>query len=181
VRRRKAYGALGLIVVVTALVVWSRLGPSPGPPPVLPPVPLPIDTRELPYELTGAVVTVVDGDTIDVDLNGRTVRVHYIGVTTPETTPPTNGQEPCGPDAAEANRMLVEGQTVRLELDVHQRDRDQRLLAYVYVGDIMINAELVRQGYAQVATDPPNVRYVDHFQQLQQEARTAGAGCWKAP
>jgi micrococcal nuclease len=181
VRRRKAYGALGLIVVVTALVVWSRLGPSPGPPPVLPPSPLPIDTRELPYELTGVVVKVVDSDTIDVELNGRTVRVPYIGVTTPETTHPTNGQEPCGPEAAEANRTLVEGQTVRLELDVQQRDRYQRLLAYVYVGDIMINAELVRQGYAQVATFPPNVRYVDHFQQLQRNARQAGAGCWKTP
>jgi micrococcal nuclease len=181
VRRRQAYGALGLIVVVTALVVWSRLGPSPGPPPVLPPAPLPIDTRELPYELTGAVVEVVDGDTIDVELNGHTVRVHYIGVTRPATTPPTSGQKPCSPEAAEAHRTLVEGQTVRLELDVQQRDRDQRLLAYVYVGDLMVNAELVRQGYAQVATYPPNVRYVDHFQQLQRDARQAGAGCWKAP
>jgi len=181
VRRRKAYGALGLLVVVTALVLWSRLGPFPGPPPVLPPTPLPIDTWELPYELTGAVVKVVDGDTIDVELNGRMVRVHYIGVTTPETTHPTNGQEPCRPEAAEANQTLVEGQTVRLELDVQPWDHDQRLLAYVYVGDIMINAELVRQGYAQVATFPPNVCYVDHFQQLQRDARQAGAGCWKAP
>jgi micrococcal nuclease len=176
-RRRKAYGALGLIVVVTALVVWSRLGPSPGPPPVPAPAPLPIDARELPYELTGAVVKVVDGDTIDVELNGRTVRVHYIGV----ATHPTQGQEPCGPEAAEANRTLVEGQTVRLELDVQQRDRDQRLLAYVYVSDVMVNAELVRQGYAQMATLPPNVRYADHFRQLQHDARAAGAGCWKAP
>ena len=96
-RRRKAYGALGLILVVTALVVWSRLGPSPGPPPVLPPAPLPIDTRELPYELTGAVVTVVDGDTIDVELNGSTVRVHYIGVTTPETMHPTKAKSPVAP------------------------------------------------------------------------------------
>jgi micrococcal nuclease len=127
------------------------------------------------------VAHVVDGDTIDVELNGRTVRVRYIGVNTPETTHPTKGQEPCGPEAAEANRTLVEGQTVRLELDVQQRDRDQRLLAYVYVGNIMINAELVRQGYAQVATFPPNVRYADHFQQLQQDAHAAGSGCWKAP
>jgi micrococcal nuclease len=70
---------------------------------------------------------------------------------------------------------------VRLELDVQSWDRYQRLLAYVYVGDLMVNAELVRQGYAQVATYPPNVRYADRFRQLQQEARAAGAGCWKAP
>jgi micrococcal nuclease len=127
------------------------------------------------------VAHVVDGDTIDVELNGRTVRVRYIGVNTPETTHPTKGQEPCGPEAAEANRTLVEGQTVRLELDVQQRDRYQRLLAYVYVSDVMVNAELVRQGYAQMATYPPNVRYADHFRQLQQDARAAGAGCWKVP
>jgi micrococcal nuclease len=55
------------------------------------------------------------------------------------------------------------------------------LLAYVYVSDVMVNAELVRQGYAQMATYPPNVRYADRFRQLQQEARTARSGCWKAP
>jgi micrococcal nuclease len=57
----------------------------------------------------------------------------------------------------------------------------QRLLASVYVSDVMVNAELVRQGYAQMATYPPNVRYADRFRQVQQEARTARSGCWKAP
>jgi micrococcal nuclease len=159
VRRRRAYGALGLIVVVTALVLWSRLGPSPGPPPVPPPVPVPTDKGEVLHSLTGPVVHVVDGDTIDVQLDGQQVRVRYIGVNTPETNHPTKGQEPCGPEASAANHRLVGGQTVRLELDVRPRDQYQRLLAYVYVGDVMVNAELVRQGYAQVATFPPNVRY----------------------
>jgi micrococcal nuclease len=45
----------------------------------------------------------------------------------------------------------------------------------------MVNAELVRQGYAQVATYPPNVRYADHFRQLQQDAHQAEIGCWKPP
>ena len=45
----------------------------------------------------------------------------------------------------------------------------------------MVNAELVRQGYAQVATYPPNVQYQDRFLALQREAREAGVGCWKAP
>jgi micrococcal nuclease len=127
------------------------------------------------------VVQVVDGDTIDVQLDGRKVRVRYIGVNTPATKHPTKGQEPCGPEVSAANRKLVEGKTVRLELDVQTFDRYERQLGYVYVGDLMINAELVRQGYAQMATFPPNVRDADHFRQLQQEARAGGAGCWKAP
>jgi micrococcal nuclease len=94
------------------------------------------------------VVHVVDGDTIDVQLDGRKVRVRYIGMNTPETKHPTKGQELCGPEASAANRQLVAGQTVRLELDVQPWDRYQRLLAYVYVSDVMVNAELVRQGYA---------------------------------
>jgi micrococcal nuclease len=180
VSRRRAYGALGLIAVVTALVLWSRLGPSPGPPPVPPPKPMRLDGEALPQSFTGRVVSVVAGDTIDVQLDGQQVRVRYIGVNTPETKHPTEGQEPCGPEASAANRRLVEGQTVRLELDVQAWDRSQRLLAYVYVGDVMVNAELVRQGYAQVATFPPNVRYVDQLRPLQQEAREAGRGCWGA-
>ena len=124
---------------------------------------------------------VVDGDPIDVQLDGRKVRVRYIGMNTPETKHPTKGQELCDREASAANRQLVTGRTVRLELDVQPWDRYQRLLAYVYVGDLMINAEFVRLGYAQVATYPPNVRYADRFRQLQQEARAAGAGCWKAP
>ncbi len=71
---------------------------------------------------------------------------------------------------------MVEGQAVRLELDVQARDRYGRLLAYVYVGDVMVNAELVRLGYAQVMTVPPNVRYQAVFLKLQREAREAGRG-----
>ena len=108
---------------------------------------------------------------------GKT-RVRYIGINTPETKHPTKGKEPCGPEASAVNRALVAGRTVRLELDVQPWDRYRRLLAYVYVGEIMVNAELVRRGYAQVATFPPNVRSVDQFQSLQREAREAGRGCW---
>ena len=112
---------------------------------------------------------------------GGWAKIPYIGINTPETKHPTKGREPCGPEASAANRRLVEGQTVRLELDVQPYDRYQRLLAYVYVGDVMVNAELVRQGYAQVATFPPNVTHQARFLALQREAREAGVGCWKMP
>ena len=129
--------------------------------------------------IEGTVVRVVDGDTIDVQLGDRAEKIRYIGVNTPEVHHPIKGEEPGGREAADVNRRIVGGQRVRLELDVRTRDRYGRLLAYVWVGDIMVNAELVRRGYAQVMTIPPNVRYQDLFVKLQREARDAGRGLWR--
>lgn len=130
-------------------------------------------------ELEGMVVRVVDGDTIHVKLGERVEKVRYIGVDTPEIQHPTRGEEPGGRQAAEVNRRLAGGQRVRLELDVQARDRHGRLLAYVWVGDLMVNAELVRLGYAQVITVPPNVRHRELLAKLQREAREAGRGLWR--
>jgi len=130
--------------------------------------------------IEGTVVRVVDGDTIHVKLWERVEKVRYIGVNTPETHHPTRGEEPGGREAAEMNRRLVAGQRVRLELDVRARDRHGRLLAYVWVGDLMVNAELVRLGYAQVMTVPPNVKHQELFVKLQREARDAGRGLWSS-
>ncbi len=132
-----------------------------------------------PRRLDGTVVKVVDGDTIHVQVNGRVEKVRYIGVNTPEVHHPTKGEEFGGREAAAVNRDLVTGQHVRLELDVQERDRYGRLLAYVWVGEVMINAELVRRGYAQVMTVPPNVRHQSMFLALQREARQAGRGLWR--
>jgi micrococcal nuclease len=130
--------------------------------------------------LTATVLRIVDGDTIDVRLNGRIEKVRYIGMDTPETHHPIKGEQPGGREAIAVNRRLVEGETVRLELDVQERDRYGRLLAYVYVGDLMVNAELVRLGYALVMTIPPNVKYASLFLKLQREAREASRGLWAA-
>jgi len=129
--------------------------------------------------LEGAVVRVVDGDTIHVRIGTLVEKVRYIGVNTPELRHPTRGEEPGGRDAAELNRQLVAGKRVRLELDVQERDRYGRLLAYVWVGDLMVNAELVRRGYAQVMTVPPNVRYQELLLKLQRDARQTGRGLWR--
>jgi len=120
----------------------------------------------------------VDGDTIKVRFNDRTEKVRYIGMDTPETHHPTRGEEPGGREATAVNRRLVDGKTVQLEMDVRERDRYGRLLAYVYVGNLMVNAELVRLGYAQVMTIPPNVKYASLFVKLHREAREAGRGLW---
>ena len=130
--------------------------------------------------IDGSVVRVVDGDTIDVQLADRVEKIRYIGVNAPEIHHPIRGEEPGGREAAEANRRLVAGRHVRLELDVRTRDRYGRLLAYVWAGDTMVNAELVRLGYAQVMTVPPNVKYQHLFVKLQREARDAHRGLWRA-
>lgn len=129
--------------------------------------------------LEGTVVRVVDGDTMHVRIGDRVEKVRYIGVNTPEVHHPTKGEEPGGREASEVNRRLVTGKHVRLEFDVQERDRYGRLLAYVWVGEIMVNAELVRLGYAQVMTIPPNVRHQEMFVKLQREAREAGRGLWR--
>ena len=134
---------------------------------------------ETPPVLEGTVVRIVDGDTIHIRLADRVEKVRYIGVNTPELHHPRRGEEPGGRQARDVNRGLVEGQRVRLEVDVRSRDRYGRLLAYVWVGDTMVNAEMVRRGYAQVMTVPPNVRHQTLFLTLQREAREAGRGLWQ--
>jgi micrococcal nuclease len=131
--------------------------------------------------LDGVVVRVVDGDTIHVRVGDRVEKVRYIGVNTPEVHHPRKGEEPGGRQALAVNRTLVERRTVRLETDVQSRDRYGRLLAYVWVGDVMVNAELLRRGYAQVMTVPPNVRHQDLFVTLQRDARERERGLWRRP
>ena len=126
----------------------------------------------------GRVVRVVDGDTIHVQLDGRRENVRYIGVDTPESVKPGTPVQCFAKRAGAFNRRLVAGERVRLVLDAEHRDRYGRLLAYVYTGRTMVNAALVREGYADVLTVPPNVRYAERFRRLANEARLRGTGLW---
>lgn len=120
------------------------------------------------------VTRVVDGDTIEVELeDGRIERVRYIGVDTPERG------RPYYREATAFNRNLVLGKTVTLVRDVSERDRYGRLLRYVYAGEVFVNAELVRSGYAVPLTIPPDVSFADEFVRLSREARAAGRGLWQ--
>jgi micrococcal nuclease len=137
-------------------------------------------------ELSGLVVRTVDGDTVWVRLAGGVEKVRYIGIDTPEVHHPTRGEEPGGRAATEINRGLVGERSVRLEPDVQLRDHYGRLLAYVWVKradgvEVMVNAELVRLGYAQVMTVPPNVRHAEMFRKLAAEAREHHRGLWAGP
>ena len=94
--------------------------------------------------IPATVTHVVDGDSIDVSIDGQPYAVRYVGIDSPDTRYPINGLEPFGPEGTDANRQLVEGQTVYLEGDVSETDKYDRLLRYVYLpGGLMVNAVLV--------------------------------------
>ncbi len=118
------------------------------------------------------VISVVDGDTIRVIYEGEEEAVRLIGFDTPESG------EPFAAEAEAHLRQLVGGKQVRLEFDVQQRDLYQRLLAYVWVGTKMANAEILRQGLATLYTVAPNVKYTDIFTAAEAEARQAKRGIW---
>jgi len=131
--------------------------------------------------LHGQVVRVVDGDTIQVRLEGgRTERVRYIGIDTPESVKPGTPVQCFAKKASHFNAGLVAGRDVTLKTDAEERDRYGRLLAYVYAGPEFVNRELVARGYARTLTIPPNVAHADEFARLARRAREAGLGLWRA-
>jgi micrococcal nuclease len=129
---------------------------------------------------TVRVVRVVDGDTIRVALPSGEEPVRHIGIDTPESVKPGTPVECFAKRASAFNERLVAGERVRLVRDVEERDRYGRLLAYVYRqrDGLFVNAELVRRGYATVATFPPNVAHEGEFRRLARRARLSGRGLW---
>jgi micrococcal nuclease len=132
------------------------------------------------HEAIARVVRVIDGDTIEVSIEGTEDDVRYIGVDTPESVAPGEPVECFGPEASEFNQRLVGGERVRLEFGAERRDDYGRLLAYVYLGDRFVNAELVRRGYATTLTIEPNTDFAALFDRLEQRAGNAGRGLWGA-
>ncbi len=119
------------------------------------------------YEVT----RVIDGDTIDVRTANGTQRVRYLGINTPER------DEVCYNDATSANAAWVERQRVRLERDVTDTDRYDRWLRYIYVGDTLVNEEMVRNGWAEVVRYPPDEKFFNTFRRYEIAAAEAGLGC----
>ena len=129
------------------------------------------------------VIRVIDGDTIELD-NGEKVR--YIGINSPEMS---DGGECFSTESTGKNSELVLGKTVQLEKDISDRDKYNRLLRYVYISKsnseseegklIFVNELLVREGYANVSTYPPDVKYKDTFINAERRAREEGKGLWE--
>lgn len=134
----------------------------------------PADTNTIPAH----VLRVVDGDTFEAIINGKEETVRLILVDTPETVHPSKPVEPFGPEASQFAKETLEGQDVKLELDVSERDQYGRVLAYVWIGDKMFNEMLLEKGLARVAVFPPDVKYVDRFREIEKVAQRKGVGIW---
>ncbi|MDQ0216063.1 micrococcal nuclease [Oikeobacillus pervagus] len=128
--------------------------------------------------ISGNVVKVVDGDTIDVEIDGKKERIRMILVDTPETKHPRLGVQPFGPEASAYTKERLSNQQVLLEMDVQERDQYGRLLAYVWMGDENYNRTLIEKGLARVAVFPPNTKYVDDFREAQKQAQEKAIGIW---
>ncbi len=154
-----------IVVLVALLTVSCGGGPARAP--------------AHPAERVLAVVTrVVDGDTVHVRLGERDVAVRLIGIDTPEKDGPYTRQECFGLEATDYTTQRLEGRQVSLEFDVERTDRYDRTLAYVWLGDELFDEQVVREGFARVATFPPNVRYVDRFTAAERDAQAANRGLW---
>lgn len=134
-----------------------------------------------PESETYSVVRVVDGDTIEVEINGTKESIRFIGIDTPETVDPRKPVQCFGREASAKTKSLLEGRSVRLEADSSQGERDKynRLLRYVFLPDgTHINDLLIRQGYAHEYTYNLPYKYQAQFKQAEQEARAAKRGLW---
>lgn len=165
----------------TAVNPSSEPSTPASPPPPAPPPPPPARPRpQLPGGEDSVVARIVDGDTLVV---AGGVRVRLIGIDTPETKDPRRGVQCFGAEAARRlGELTPPGSAVRLVHDVERTDRYGRTLAYLYrlPDGLFVNAALVRDGFATVATYPPNVAFAEQFVALQRQAREEGAGLWGA-
>jgi micrococcal nuclease len=178
--RSIARGRTGLGVVAAVVLLAGACAAGSADEGGAPTIESTIEPTGLPEGDDHRIVRVVDGDTVEVD-GDLTVRL--IGVDTPETQHPSLGVQCYGREATTfTEELLPAGTEVRLVTDVERLDRYDRTLAYVYRrGDgLFVNAELVRAGYAQVATFPPNVAHVEELLDAQRAARDAARGLWQA-
>ncbi len=137
------------------------------------------------------VVRVVDGDTVVANVDGVEEKIRFVLVNTPESVHPKKGVEYYGKEASDFTKMNLEDKTIYLEKDVSDRDRYGRMLRYIWlkrpatneptdeeIEQYMFNAILLKKGFANLSTFPPDVKYVDLFARLEREARENNLGLW---
>lgn len=128
------------------------------------------------------VLHVVDGDTLDIDMDGTKTRLRLIGINTPETVDPRRPVECFGKEASAKAKELLEGKMVSIEYDPSQDKYDKygRLLVYVYLPDgSFFNERMIREGYAHEYTYRFPYKYQREFKQAENEARAAHRGLWR--
>ncbi|KRE49514.1 hypothetical protein ASG92_26545 [Arthrobacter sp. Soil736] len=127
------------------------------------------------------VLSVTDGDTIRVSVDGRSTRIRLIGIDTPEVTDPRKPVQCFGREASRRAHELMDGTQVWLEYDPSQgrRDRYGRTLAYVWLNEnMLVNQQMVSEGFAHEYTYDDSYKYRDTFRHAEQAAQTAELGLW---
>lgn len=140
------------------------------------------------------VKRVVDGDTAVLVINNKEFKLRMILVDTPESVHPKKGLQYYGKEASDYTKTQLTGKTIYLQKDVSDTDRYGRLLRYVWIKrpatneptqdeikNYCYNAILIKEGYGQLATFPPDVKYVDIFRELERDARNNSRGLWQNP
>ena len=140
------------------------------------------------------IVKIVDGDTFEIRYQGKIEKVRLIGIDTPEAHANAKAEKDAARPGADikvivkqgneaknfVKQFAPEGTQVQVEMDVNERDKYGRLLSYLYFEDgRMINEEIVKAGYANLMTYPPNVKYKDRFLSAYRFARENKKGLWK--
>jgi micrococcal nuclease len=159
-----AGAGVGLIITDSPEVVVVHSSPSPQ-----------VLAGATVQAVTSKVIRVIDGDTVELE-DGKTLR--YIGMDTPEIHHPTKGKQCFGDEAKRHNEELVLNKEVTLEKDVNETDRYGRLLRYVWVDDILINKQLVEDGYAFARSYPPDIARQDELRKAEERARNEQRGLW---
>ncbi|WP_300409071.1 cell wall-binding repeat-containing protein [Lagierella sp.] len=139
---------------------------------------LPVEDPEF---IPVVVNRVIDGDTFEARVEGKLERIRLLLVDTPESVHPDEKRNvEYGKIASKYTKSLIEGKKVNLELDIQERDKYGRILAYVYLenGD-MLNELLLQKGHAKVMAIPPNIKYVTEFRKLEKQAKDQNIGVWK--
>ena len=167
--RRRSWQAMLLAVLLALIGAWRHWCPDSPP-----------SASSGDLDATAhRVVRVVDGDTLIVMLAGEKERVRLIGANTPETVKPDWPVEPWGPEASQFTKKFLAGGAVRLEFDGPRRDKYGRTLAYVWVGDRMLNEELIRAGLAHAEMQYHYSEAMkSRFRRAEAEARAAHRGIW---
>jgi micrococcal nuclease len=124
------------------------------------------------------VTRVVDGDTFEARVDGEVLDIRLIGIDAPETVAPAEPVECLGPEASAFAERRLGHARVLLEFDVERIDPFGRTLAYLWIGGRLFNEDMVRQGYATLATLPPNVAHVARLVEAERKARRDGLGLW---
>ncbi len=155
----------GLIAVLTCLILSNCSSSSPP----------------LPDGANARIVEIIDGDTVDVSMSGRTERVRLIGVDTPETKKPNTPIQCFGPEASKhISELLPVGTPVLVQRDIEARDPYGRLLGYVYrtSDNLFVNQDLIVNGFARPLSIAPNTAFAGEFATLAQTAQNSKIGLW---